>query len=265
MTQAPPQTWLDLSSPLVRGLMPDAFLYSTVALIVAAPLAGVSLASSPCLGAPLASLQDDARRDGALAGLRDDAQRSGAPRRALQSAVRAAVRTSWPLVVAAVAFACSSAAVGLVLGGWAGGVIPVLARSHGALAAVGLGLALFGAVCGARFLDSLDAAAASLAAVGCLSCSVLVAGSGVANLPRTLVEWALTASPLVAVASAAHIDLTRTDTLYQISPLAHLQVDLPTWPVVCGVYLTAALTCFLGLTWLNRHPPLRSRTERTFA
>jgi len=91
----------------------------------------------------------------------------------------------------------------------------------------------------------------------------------VAQAPRPVIEWALTASPLVALASVAHIDLVRTDTLYQVSPLAHLQVDLPTWPVVCGLYLAVTATCFVELAWHHRPDTnsgrLSPRTERTLA
>ena len=109
-----------------------------------------------------------------------------------------------------------------------------------------LALAAWGALCGV-FSDPLDAAAFSLIVVLVAAGGLLVAGASVADLPRRLVALALTASPLVVIASAANIDIVRMDLLYQISPLAHMQVDYPPGTRERVVSRSWVL-CFLGLT-----------------
>ena len=79
-------------------------------------------------------------------------------------------------------------------------------------------------------------------------------------MPKGIVDVALLGSPLVAMASAAHIDLVRMDTLYQISTLAHLGVDYPAWSVTAVCYLAAAVIGLAGLAWISGaggHVPLR--------
>ena len=77
---------------------------------------------------------------------------------------------------------------------------------------------------------------------------LLVSGAVVADLPRPMIALGLVASPLVVIASAAQIDIVRMDLLYQISPLAHVQIDYPVWHRASAWYLALALTCFLTLT-----------------
>jgi hypothetical protein len=60
-------------------------------------------------------------------------------------------------------------------------------------------------------------------------------------------QAALTASPFVAVATAAQIDVVRLETFYQISPLAHMRVDYPSWQTVCGWYLAVGCLCCIGV------------------
>ena len=78
----------------------------------------------------------------------------------------------------------------------------------------------------------------------------------VAALPRALIAFALAASPLVAVTTAAQIDIVRSDLLYQISPLAHVQIDYPSWPGAAAGYLAIACVCLLCLTVTRRRVPL---------
>jgi hypothetical protein len=40
--------------------------------------------------------------------------------------------------------------------------------------------------------------------------------------------------------------------MYQVSPLAHVQVDYPEWYAACGWYFVVAVICFLGLKWKSR-------------
>jgi hypothetical protein len=78
---------------------------------------------------------------------------------------------------------------------------------------------------------------------------VLVAGASVGELSAAWLETALLASPLMTVATAAHVDLVRSDIWYQISPLAHLRLDYPAWTTACGSYLLAGGAGFFAIMW----------------
>ncbi len=197
--------WLHVSRPLFRSLMPDAVLYSTWALVVAAPLAGVVRASQP---------------------------RS--------------------LAVIVALFVGVSAAIHLAAFGFGAETMAMVAVSHATIASAAVALVGVGALCAATFRDRLDAAAAAMSAAIVLSAGVLVAGAPVAEAPRGLVEAALTASPVVAIASAAGIDLLRTDVLYQLSPLARLRFDYPTWYVASAWYLAAASLMYVAASRMMR-------------
>ena len=201
-----------------RSLAADAMLYIAGAVIVSAPLAGI-----------------------ALTGAR--------PSDPHHRALRAPVPIIWPLLVAVVLVVASSAIVNafawgtLDNEGWT-----TLAIAHLTLGAVALALAAFGALCGTAFRDPLDAAACSLLIVLVATGGLLVAGASVADVPRPFLEVALAASPLIAIASAAHVDVIRMGVPYQISPLAHIQIDYPSWLAVCLAYLALA-ACFMVLAW----------------
>jgi hypothetical protein len=154
------------------------------------------------------------------------------------------------LALAAAAFACTSA-MGLVAGEASS---TVLLGAHLVQGAAALALALGGAVLACWFRHPLDAAGLSVALTGLGSFGLLAGGILVERLPRTLVEWALGASPLVAVATAGRIDVLRTDLVYQISSLAHVQTQLPSWPVVLATYLSIAAACALVLVRLSSEP-----------
>jgi hypothetical protein len=145
------------------------------------------------------------------------------------------------------------------------GSLSFIASSHATMAAVAAALAAFGAFCGARFSDPLDAAACSLALVLLAAVGLLVAGAWVALAPGWIVRAGLFASPLVAIASAAGIDLVRMDTLYRISPLAHLHIEYPTWYAACAWHLLLTFVSFLALRWKGA-PAVRSPlTHEDFA
>jgi hypothetical protein len=107
-------------------------------------------------------------------------------------------------------------------------------------------------LCGATFTDALDAVGCSLTVVLVAAGGLLVAGAALADVPRALIDVALTASPFVTMASASHIDVMRMGVPYQMSPLAHLQVEYPSWYVASGWYLALAGLCFLGVRWKTR-------------
>jgi hypothetical protein len=210
-----PASWFTMLPAARRAATADALLYIAASAIVAAPLAGVSIASS--------------RRPGSAIGL------------------GTSVLALWPLVGAVGLFVAASAIV--TTAGWgleAEGALTFVATSHATLFAVTLALAAFGALCGTAFRDPLDAAACSTLIVLVATVGLFVAGAIVADVPRDLLNVALTASPLVAIVSAAHIDIVRMGLPYQMSPLAHLQVDYPAWYTACAGYLTLAGVCFAG-------------------
>ena len=131
-----------------------------------------------------------------------------------------------------------------------------VATSHATMFAVAFALAAFGALCAATLIDPLDAAACSLAIVLTAAGGLLVAGASLTDVPLALIDVAVTASPLVAMTASAHIDLSRMAVPYQMSPLAHLQVDYPAWYAACGWYLLFAAACVLGMQWKARSSPL---------
>ena len=141
-----------------------------------------------------------------------------------------ATRTAAAMIATAVA-AGTAGALGLAtaLGGASalergGAVIPHLVLGISALA-----LAMFGTLCAAAFRDELDAAAISVTAAVAIAFGVLIAGPLVEGWPAWANNAALTASPLVAAASAAHVDVLRSDWLYRMSPIAHQRFDYPEW------------------------------------
>src|SRR5688572_20454219 len=126
-----PEAWLSLPAALRWALAADALLYVAACVLVAAPLAGVAVAAYH-------------RRD------------RNAP---LLAADR--LRIATPLLIAVLLFAAASSLLTL---GWRAGqddATAFVVRSHVTLIAVALALTAWGALCGAWFSDSLDAAAFS--------------------------------------------------------------------------------------------------------
>ncbi len=223
-----PAMWWSMSASTKRGLTADALLYTVGAVVLFAPLAGVVVA----VGGRVR---------------RESEGRSGA------------LETTWSLLVAVAMLVAASAA--LTVFGWGqsdADALRLVATSHATVFAVALALSGFGAVCGATFNDSLDAAGCSLSVVLVAAGGLLVAGAALANVPRALIDVALTASPFVTMASAAHIDVMRMAVPYQMSPLAHLQLQYPSWYSACGWYLALAALCFLGVGWKARSWQLTS-------
>jgi hypothetical protein len=213
-------SWLSMSPATTRALTADALLSIAAVVVIAAPLAGVAVATSK--------------------------------RTRVSRVMPHALAAAWPLGVAVALYVAMSAALTMFGLGLSGNAMRFVATSHATLFTVALALAAFGALCAATFADPLDAAACSLTTVLVATGGLLVAGVAVADVPRPVIEAALTASPLVAMASAAHIDVMRMGVPYQMSPLAHLQVDYPAWYAACGWYLAFATLCFLGMRWKVR-------------
>ena len=219
-----PRAWLS-PSPAWRGLAPVALLYSTGLLIAAAPVAGVAIASRELLGARVAG------------------------------AAATAGRIVASLAVGALAFAAAAAASTLTIAMVAGEAFSTpLLGAHLLQGIVALAIALGGAALACWLRNPLDAAGWTVTLTWVGSFGILGAGTLVERLPRGLVEWTLGASPLMVVATAGQIDVLRTDIVYQISPLSHVQVTLPPSPVVVTVYVLFAAACALVLVRLSSEP-----------
>ena len=129
---------------------------------------------------------------------------------------------------------------------------PTALEAHLTLGAATLALGALGVWCGSAFRDPLDAAASSLAAALVATCGLLCLGSFSADLPTPIVNAALLANPIVAVASAANIDLLRFEFLYQTSPIVHRTFDYPTWYLAVACFSVAALIATAGAAHARR-------------
>lgn len=118
--------------------------------------------------------------------------------------------------------------------------------SHTTVGAIGLAFAALGGWFGSVRRDPLDAAALSVGVALLAAFGIFAAGPLAADLPTPVVNAALAASPIVSAASAADVDLLRTDLLYRISPLAHGHFDYPTWFAPLAVYGTLLLISLAG-------------------
>ena len=219
-----PGSWFSVPLATKRALSRDALLYVAGVIVIAAPLAGVAVTT--------------ARRYHGV----------------FSSGVLGATAS---LAAAAAVFVLASALMTV----WFFGLteraaLQYVVTAHATIFAVAFALAAFGALCGAVFLDALDAAACSVLVVLVATGGLLVTGASFANAPLLLLDVAVTASPLLAMASSAHIDVSRMAVPYQMSPLAHLQVQYPTWYAASGWYLAFALICLLGMKWKVRSWPL---------
>jgi hypothetical protein len=209
-----PAEWL--SATALRGLTAEARLSIAVAVIVGAPLVGVAL-SRPG-GSP--------------------------PVRAIITVRRSMLAVLALVVVSALlTLAATTPALDQLAPVW---------QSHATLASVALALVLLGAACGSVFRDPLDAAAVGAGASLLMAGGMLAGGARIADLPRGVIEAGMLASPLIAIAGSAHVDLLRIEPLYQISPLAHLSIDYPAWSASAAWHLTVASACTAILAWTGR-------------
>jgi len=112
--------------------------------------------------------------------------------------------------------------------------------AHAILAAAALALATLGAGCARLFREPLDAAACATCVALLTGFAVFASGPVLDDLPRWVLEAALAVNPVVATASSAGIDIFRMDLLYQLSPLAHRQVEYPEFSTTFGAYVLSA-------------------------
>jgi hypothetical protein len=185
--------------------------------------------------------------------------RSAGARRAPAGVLAQMRAVAQPVVVAATSLTVVSA---LLLGRGAAGQASTLLVSHATLWAAALGLAGVGALSAALFTDALDAAAAAIAIALLANAAVFVAGPLFDDAPGTVVSAALLVSPVAATASAANLDIFRNDTLYRVSPLAHMRFDYPSWPATIAAYLTVAITCLVATALRLDHRAAHSSVER---
>lgn len=160
-----------------------------------------------------------------------------------------AVSSNRRLLTATAVFCATSAALTLARLGLDADTLPFVAISHAVLASATLALAGLGAWLGSVLRDPLDAAAIAVTVALTAAYGVLVAGAAVGEMSPPMLKAALLASPVMSVATAAHVDLVRTDIWYQISPLAHVHLEYPAWTTVCGSYLAAGGAAFFATMW----------------
>ncbi|HEV8398031.1 MAG TPA: hypothetical protein VGQ37_27335 [Vicinamibacterales bacterium] len=154
---------------------------------------------------------------------------------------------SWRRLAIATALFCGvSAALTLARLGVSADSLQFTATSHAVLACATLALAALGALLARAFRNPLDAAALAVGIALTAAYGVLVAGAPVGGLSTGVLKAALLASPVITVATAAHLDLVRTDIWYQVSPLAHVQLEYPAWTAACGWYLAAGCVGFVA-------------------
>jgi len=220
--EAPAGSWFALTRAALWRMAADALLVNVAIVVIAAPILGV------VVGARLAETGESRGRVWAIAR-----------------------RLGWLVSV----FVGASAAV--TTAGF-GGTFPALAlvaTSHATLGAAALALASMGALCRQQLRDPLDAVACSTLLAGLVSFGVLLAGPLIQDLPSVITNVALLASPVVATAASAQIDILRSETFYQISSIAHRRFDYPAWDVATGVYLITTVLCFAFIHWFPRRLP----------
>jgi hypothetical protein len=155
-------------------------------------------------------------------------------------------RGAWPAAVLFAVTLAISAVLTIASRAWVAEAVRTALISHATLAVTGFALAALGAWLGSALRDPLDAAALSTGAAIAAALGLFALGPLGADLPTTIVNAALAASPIVANASAANVDLLRTDLLYRISPLAHGRFDYPTWYAALALYGAVLLISLAG-------------------
>jgi hypothetical protein len=208
-------------TPVARGQFSSrVFLIETALVVIAAPVAGV--------------LRVRRREDS------DPSTVFTARDMGLSSRIWLVAR---PLIVGMTMVTAASAVTML---GLAPAIEPLtLALSHAIFWAAGLLLAALGAMCAAWFAEALDAAACALGIALIAGLGLFAAGPVVDAMPRRLIDVALVANPVVASASAANVDIFRTEPFYRLSPLAHIQIDYPAPAATFTWYALIAVAMFV--------------------
>ena len=128
----------------------------------------------------------------------------------------------------------------------------LLAAAHATIGAAAFALAAIGAWSRAAFEDALDAIAVTAIVGAIAGFGVFLLGNFAAELSTPLLDFALTANPIVATASAANVDIFRGALLYQFSPIGHREFHYPTWQSATFIYACVAIAA----------PLIAARTQR---
>ena len=200
-----PARWTALPRYIRGQAAVESLLLEALAIIVAGPLAGVAVATSAADGRGGAWI---VRRCVLLAGL----------------------------------FAIASAAGSWLLDPVAS--VATLIPSHITLWAAACASVAIGAASTRMFDHPLDAAATALLLALAAGVGLFVGGPVMAEAPAAVVNAALVASPVVAIASAANVDVLRGELLYRFSPIAHGEFQYPAWVTACTLYAVLAVICF---------------------
>jgi hypothetical protein len=128
------------------------------------------------------------------------------------------------------------------------GTMATVVRAHVTLFAALLAWVLIGAWAAALLRNPLDAAGITVTTATTFTLGVLLLGPLTGELEPSIVRLLLLASPVVTSASAAGIDLYRTETMYQLSPLASLGFAYPSWTAACALYFAVAAIAGVGTT-----------------
>jgi hypothetical protein len=135
------------------------------------------------------------------------------------------------------------ASLGVLIFSWRtiiGGTAAAL-FGHTALIVSVAAMAEFGRLAGRFIADRLAGALVALGVGVMLIAGAFAAGPLTGDLSATASLWLLVANPLVAITSAAGIDLLHLDAIYRTSPLAHRGMALPAWTTACAVYAFSGL------------------------
>jgi hypothetical protein len=95
--------------------------------------------------------------------------------------------------------------------------------------------------------------------------ALFAAGPALDHAPGRLIDAALAANPIVAMAAAAKIDIFHGELLYQLSPLAHTQIHYPASAGTIGGYGAGAVALFTGAAGRLRRTASSSVIERIAA
>jgi hypothetical protein len=183
------------------------------------------------------------------------ALRAGEPPQSALARMRAGSwQLGWRMMVRATAATASSAAIALALQSSIDA--SALLKSHAMLWTVALTFAAMGAACAAMLAEPLDGAATATGAAVLAATALFAAGPALDRVPPRLLDAALVVNPVVATAVGANLDLFRMGLFYQLSPLAHRQVDYPAAAVALAAYaLMAVGMLLLAAARLDRRRP----------
>jgi hypothetical protein len=92
--------------------------------------------------------------------------------------------------------------------------------------------------------DPLTGALVALVASTLVVLGIFAVGPLAGRLSASATAVALFANPLVAITSAAGIDLLHLEAIYRTSPLAHRGVALPAWTTSSAVYAVVGLAAY---------------------